>query len=356
MKGMPETPEAGVMKAWWRFLLVMCVLAVPAGAAVAAEPAVVEAGTVRSEVVGSALWVPGTVVSREDARVAAEVPGMLAEVTEVGTRVEKGETLARLNDRELRLQLALDTAEMERRKARLEYLGRQVDRIAQLARTNTSAEAELDQLRAERDMLAQELAAAVTARERTLYDIERTRIVAPFPGVVVERLANPGEYTARGMAVVRLVNTDSLEIRAQAPIDSLRGVRPGDVLHVKSGADAVETHVRSVVPVGDQISRMLELRLALQGGNWVVGEPVRVAISQGRPVAALTVPRDALVLREGATYLYRITQENIAERVDVVTGEGIGDRVVVRGDLRDGERVITRGAERLHPGRPVRIL
>jgi RND family efflux transporter MFP subunit len=311
---------------------------------------------VRSELVGSALWVPGTVISRADARVAAEVPGMLSEVAEVGTRVAQGDTLARLNDRELRLQLALDTAELERHKARLEYLGRQVDRIAQLARTNTSAEAELDQLRAERDMLAQELAASATARERTLYDIERTRIAAPFPGVVVERLANPGEYLERGMAVVRLVNIDSLEIRAQAPIESLRSVRPGDVLQVRNGLTVAETRVRSVVPVGDRISRMLELRLALEGPDWVVGEPVRVAISQGRPVAALTVPRDALVLREGATFLYKITPDNIARRVDVVTGEGVGDRIVVQGDLHHGERVIIRGAERLQDGHPVRLL
>lgn len=347
------------MSAWSGFAAGALVLLAPAGGAWAQgtpAPAVVETAAARSEIVAPAQWVPGTVVSREDSEVAVEVAGRLVWVAEAGTRLEKGETLAQINDRELRLQLNLNEAAVERLTARLAFLQRQVRRMEPLARANTTAEAELDQLQVERDMLAQELRVAETTRDRTLYDIERTRIAAPFPGVVVERMVNTGEYLSAGGAVARLVNTGAIEIRAQAPISTVRNVKEGDLLAVRSDVRVIQTRVSSVVPVGDEVSRMLQLRLALDEEGWIIGEPVRVAINQGQPVAALTVPRDALVLREGATYLYKVTPDNTARRVDVVTGEGVGDRIVVQGDIKDGERVIVRGAERLQDGRPVRIL
>ena len=111
----------------------------------------------RKEMVTPARWVPGTVISREDSRIAAEVTGVLVSVLEVGTQARKGEPLARLNDRELQLQLRNDNAQVARLTAQLDYLKRQVQRVARLAESNTAAVANLDESTAQRDMLEQEL-------------------------------------------------------------------------------------------------------------------------------------------------------------------------------------------------------
>lgn len=319
-------------------------------------PSPVGVAEARQEMVTSARWVPGTVISREDSRVAAEVAGNLVTVLEVGTQVRKGDVLARLNDRELQLQLRNDEAQVARLGAQLEYLKRQVQRLATLAESNTAAVANLDENTAQRDMLAQELKGAEVARDRTLYNIERTRVMAPFDGVVVERTRMPGEFIDRGEQVVRLVNTKSLEIRVQAPLDVVRHVRTGDTVSVSGDHGDVQTTVHSVVPVGDEVSRMLELRLALKDQSWIIGEAVRVAINHGATARAVTVPRDSVVLREGETFIYKVLPDNTARKVTVTVGGGAGDRVSVTGDVKVGDRVVDRGAERLQDGAPVTVV
>ncbi len=71
--------------------------------------------------------------------------------------------------------------------------------------------------------------------------------------------------------------------------------------------------------------------------------------------AALTVPRDSIVLREDGAFVMRINSELIAERVSVEVTESHGDYVAVRGDLESGDRVAVRGAESLEDGELVAV-
>jgi multidrug efflux pump subunit AcrA (membrane-fusion protein) len=70
----------------------------------------------------------------------------------------------------------------------------------------------------------------------------------------------------------------------------------------------------------------------------------------------LAVPRDALVLREDNTYVFKVDGKNVAQRVAVETGSEEGTLVEVHGLLSPGERVIVRGAERLETGQKVRAI
>ena len=97
---------------------------------------------------------------------------------------------------------------------------------------------------------------------------------------------------------------------------------------------------------------MIEVRVSLDE-PWVIGAPVRVALPEGDPVNVVAVPRDALILRQGVTYLYKLADDSTAEQVTVTTGVGQGDLIEVRGDIRPGDLVVVRGGERLRAGQPV---
>ncbi len=337
------------------FIELLLLIVIPASAQEQQAHAV-ETAKARTEVLRPAIWVPGTVISRHDSRIAAEVAGKLISVAEVGERFRAGEVLARINDRELQLELRNTRSQKLRLQSRFDYLQRQLSRLSSLARSNSAAEAELDQLGAERDMLKQDMETASVAIDRTLYDIERTRIVAPFDGVVVERMQQPGEYLSEASEVVRLVNLDELEIRVQAPLNVARHVNAGDRVEVRGAADSIHTEVRTIVPVGDDNSRMLQLRLYLQDSDWIIGEAVRIALSNGQAVKTRTVPRDALILREGDTYLYIVDKDNRARRVQVSSAGGSGSYVAITGNVADGDTVIIRGGERLQDGALVKVV
>lgn len=317
--------------------------------------AVVEVARVSVAAIAPQLHAPGTVLSTSDAAISAQIAGNLLLVVDVGNRIRKGEPIALIDDRELRLQRDNDRAVLRRLQASHEYLERQQERLSSLASRNNTSEAALDELRAEREMVAEEVAAARVQLERDEYDIARTRVLAPFDGIVAERLQMPGEYTGVGEALVRLVNTESLEISARAPIAVTRFNRAGDEVSVRGDFGTATLAIRALVPVGDPQSRLVEVRLEALGLPLAIGEAVEVALANGAGHESVAVPRDALVLRQDSVHVMRIDAEDIAHKIEVITGDGADGLVAVRGELQPEDRVVVLGGERLRDGQAVHV-
>jgi RND family efflux transporter MFP subunit len=300
-------------------------------------------------------WAPGSVISREDARVASEQGGRVIRIAEVGERLRSGDALAVLDDTALRLREREAAANLARIQSQLDLAIRQEARYAQLAAQQNIARAQHDQLQADRDVLAQERASA----EATLAQIRHQRsqmvIRAPFPGMVVERLAQLGEYLTPGGAVARLVDTSDLEVRVRAPVDLAKHLRiGGNVLLRIAGTESVNA-ISAMVPVGDEASRQLELRISMASLQLPVGTAVEVGLPSEAERDVLAVPRDAVILRREGSFVLRVDAADKAERIAVETGANLDGLVEVQGDLRAGDRLIVRGGERVQPGQTVTI-
>lgn len=301
-------------------------------------------------------WYAGTVISRNDARVAAEVEGRLVEVAEVGTVVRNGAVLARIDDTFIQEQLREDEAAVERAEARLVFFTREVQRLSRLARQSNAAESQLDQAVADKAVTQSDLNAARARVARDREQIKRALLRAPFDGVVTERLKVGGEWAQEGDVVVRLVDPARLEVQTWVPVHVLAHIQTGRVLRIRAGTKQDQARVENIVPVGDDRSRLYELRLAPTESDWRAGYTVRVAVPTAEPRRVIAVPRDALVVRREGTRVFRIDDAGAAEAVDVTVGLAVGDFVEVRGGVQVGDRVVTRGGERLRAGQQVSII
>jgi RND family efflux transporter MFP subunit len=181
-------------------------------------------------------------------------------------------------------------------------------------------------------------------------------IRAPFAGIVTERFIQRGEYLQVGAATVRLVNTADIEARATAALGLAANVHPGQTVTVRDHGIQKVGKVRTVVPVGDDRSRQFEVRVALASPEWLVGTPVEVSLPSSIQRTAVTVPRDALVIRQNHSYVLRVTRADTVEELDVTPGAGVEDSVEVRGNLSPGDRLVIRGGERLAAGQAVRVI
>ncbi len=333
----------------------MTLLAVPLSAQPQAPPAPVRVAEAVSREMAARTWVPGSVASRNDARVAAEVAGRLIAVAEVGDVVAAGEAVARIDDAALTLEARRAEAAIKRLEANLAYLEQEVARLDRLTAEQIVAASEVEQMRAQRDTARQELAAAEAERDAVRYRLSRSRVTAPFTGKVVERLQQPGGFVSVGTEIVRLVDVGDVEIRASAPLAVEPYLREEMKVPIRDRERFSEATVRTVVRVGDERSRMFELRLAPEGESWMVGAAVRVGLPASEAREVVAVPRDALVLRADSTYVFRVNGEGAAERLRVETGIGSGELVEVVGDVAPGDKIIIRGAERLRPGQRVAI-
>ncbi len=318
-------------------------------------PALVEIDDVKVEMVSETIWVPGTVMSRTDSRIASEVAGRIDWIADVGDLVEQGDVLAKLDDELLKLEFEQNVADIAKWESSVDLLERKQKRISQMAKLNNSSKDELDQIMSDLEIAKQEVRRAKIAKRQTEYRLQQTEVKAPFTAMVVDRLQTPGEYTTVGKDLLRIVDTSNVEASIKAPLSAVPYIERGLEVTVKNRSYEKSEIIRTIVPVGNSASRMMEIRVALKPGDFPIGSAVRVALPHSDSHQATTVSRDALVLRQAGTFVYLVDAENNAHQVQVETGIGVGDRVEVMGDLHASDNVVVRGAERLRPGQKVRF-
>ena len=319
-------------------------------------PARVEVALAELREMAPAVTVSGTVVSMNDSRIAAEIEGVLTWVANVGDAVDAGSVMARIDPRLMQVAMKRATANVARLEADFRYRERQLERAVELAATNNASATLLDESRALRDQASQQLADARAQLERAEGDLDRTEIRAPFAGHITERLASVGEFVAVGEDVLRLVDTHQKEISLPAPISLTQFVRPGLPVEVRNAGIERVHRVRAVVPVGDAVSRMVEVRLSAGEGDWLVGMPVQVSLPNAIPETTVAVPRDALVERGGEAFVFRVAADGSAEQITADIRSVVGLWVGVAEGIAAGERIIVRGAERLVPGQAVEVI
>jgi RND family efflux transporter MFP subunit len=343
------------MKSLLRILALWVVISAAPALAQQAEAPAVEVVKASMARVAPRRWVPGSIVSRNDARLATSAAGRLEYVAEVGTRVRAGTRIAKLEDAAVKLRVAEAQTEIARIEAQRAAAERQGQRLEKLA-NNSISQTQLDEARSQLAVLTAQLQQAQVRQRLAQHELEQTEVRAPFPGIVTERLAQRGEYVATGAAIAHLVDTLHLEARVQAPLSFVDLVKPDMSLPVRLGNRQLQASVRTLVPVGTERSRQFELRLQLPQQALTVGSAVEIGLPEARAVDVLVVPRDAVAIRQEGNYLMRVRKDGIAERVAVTTEVADGDRVTVRGSVSAGDTVVVRGVERLQHGQRVRII
>ena len=317
------------------------------------EPA--QRGDIRAVVraTGLVTAAPGAellVVAPEAARIA-ELPH--AE----GDRVAKGDLLVRFDIPATGAEVARQKADIARAEAQIANARAAQTRAKDLFDRGIAAHKELED--ADRDLADADAAlaqgqAGLTAANSTA---ARATVRAPFAGVIVKRLHNPGDVVeaATADAVLRLVDPHRLEVVAS--------IAPGDVPRVAAGA-----HARMTTPVEGAltvVSRPMALdaatgaapiRLAFAGAvpALAVGTPVQVDIDAEVRVNVVLVPLAALV-REGEDTAVFVAADDKAERRAVTLGVSDGTRVEIVSGLAAGDRVIVHGQAGLPDGAAISI-
>ncbi len=301
------------------------------------------------------VWVSGTTVSQNDSKIAAEVSGRLVSLSAIGARVKKGDILAKIDDKHLKIQLREQQASLLNAQTQLNFLETEVSRKTTLVSKKLSPKTELDKTISERDVAKGEVLAAQARVDKTAQDLAYTQVKAPFTGIIAARVANLGEYINSGNAIVRLVETANSEASVFTPIVAYQFLTESTHLTVESPLGTGLAPIKAIIPVADSRSHLMEVRLDMSAFNWPIGLNFKTKVASGPSKDTLAVPRDALVLRREGISIFRINKDNSAEQLRVTTGMAMDDLVEVIGDVSAGDLIVIRGAERLRSGQKVQI-
>lgn len=323
-------------------------------AADAPKPQLVTVEYAKNEQVSPTMWLPGNVISRRNSPLSAEQTGQLLWVEEVGTRVEKGQVLAKLDNRHLKLRIAQQKAELSQYQADVVYLKKQKGRMSKLNQMNNTALSELERITKDLAVAENAVDALALQIEQTNLAIEKSEIVAPFAGSISQRFVNEGELITVGRPVLQLVDTFHLDVKVAAPLSIAPYIKSNEKVLVKWQGELLELPVRTWSQAGEQSTRTFDVRLSADGSNMMAGTAVVVSLPKNATANATLVPRDALVLREQETFVMTVGSEDLAKKVNVLVGQGIGQWISVSGNIQAGDEVIIRGGERLQVGQKIR--
>jgi RND family efflux transporter MFP subunit len=319
------------------------------GAATAQQdrPAAVQVARAEVRDLAPSVQATGIVRSRAAADLAAAVGGRLQFVMEPGTTVQAGQVVARLDTREMSLARAEQAARVKRAQVNLTALDRELERLRSAG--NAVPRFNLDQAQSNRDLAEADLQVARSLLAQTDDQLSRSRLTAPFDGVVSERVHRVGEEVARGEVVARLVNPDELEIRLFVPLRHVRAIQPGHVVDVVADRRHFTAAVSAIVPAGDPRTQSFEVLVKAPAveGLLASGNTVQVRLPLGEPQRRLSVPRDALIIRAEGLHVFRLDADQRAERITVKPGVADGDWIAVDGPLKAGDRIVVRGGETL---------
>jgi len=309
------------------------------------------------------VWVSGTVVSQNDAEISAEISSRLISLSAVGTQVDKGDIIAQLDDKQLQIKFTEAQAKVSNSQVHLRFLEHEVLREQQLVKKKLSAPSQLDRTISERDIAKGEVIAAKARLVNVEQDLSYTQVKAPFAGVIAQRIASLGEYVTHGSAMVRLVETTNAQASVYVPIAAYPFLQQVKHLRVESALGQGTAKIKTLVPVANPRSHLMEVRLDMSTFAWPIGLSIKAQVANGLSALALAVPRDALVLRRGGASVFRINvigKEQKAEQIPVDVGIGMDELVSISSTksgtiLQSGDLIVIRGAERLQDGQNVAI-
>lgn len=299
--------------------------AAPPGEAALAPPGpLVQA---ESLTVALPLRVPATVYVEHDAMVHARVEGIIEWVgADLGRRVSAGELIGRLEA--AAQELALARAREERAKA-----AREAERYRQLLAAGGATTVEAEDA-------ATALRQADLAVRQAERELELTRVVAPFDGVVSARWARRGRLAAPGDSLFRVTALGPLLAAVQVPEALAAALAPGDTLAAETAAGATRGRVVRLAPVVDAASGTREVVVALAPRRGLVPGASATVVVSGPPRRVVALPREAV----GAAGVVSVwTGEGTVARAVRLGGELPGGRVEVLEGLTPGERVLGAG-------------
>ncbi len=302
------------------------------------------------------VWVTGTVIGRFDSKIAAEVEGTLETVLEVGDHIKINDIVAKVDDTTYHLALNEIQTEVNPIETMVEFFRREAGRLEKLAKQNNAAKNQLDQTQTSRDEALAKIRVVKAKLAMARDNLKRTTVRAPFTGVVTERFKSPGERVDAGDPIIRLIDTERVEVQARIQQASFSHVKSGDQLTIKGPSGKVDGVVRAVIPVGDDVSRLYEIRVEFDNSHWPAGTAVEIATPIKGKQNVIAVSRDALVIRQAGVIVYRINGEDKAELVPVTTGISNSSHIQVIGNVKESDKIVIRGNERLRPGQTVKIV
>jgi HlyD family secretion protein len=319
----------------------------------------------------------GYLVARRKAVVSAKIQGRLSDLrVEEGSRVREGQLIARLESSDYEAQVRRASANVERAQADLAEAERQARVARGLTSEKVMAQDSLDAAESRVRIAQAGLGQARADLGFAEAQLSNTRILAPFTGTVVKKMAEVGESVApippgvnlstSSGAIVALADLDTLETEVDVSESNVARLVPDQPAEVTVEAFPDRKYravLRQVIPTADRTKATVQVKVTLLDKDPQLRPEMSAKVqfleprSDAAPAAVsapvVTAPAGAIVQRDGRPVVFEVAAGHARQR-GVVPGSERQGQVVVKEGLVGTETLVVRPPETLKDGDAVR--
>ena len=305
----------------------------------------------------------GSISAWQEAVIGSETSGLrLTDIkVNVGDVVRTGQVLATFAIDAPTADVALARANLQEAQANATDASSNAQRARALQSSGALSAQQIDQLLTAEQTATARAAAAKASLSVAQLRLQHSRVVAPDNGVITSRTATLGAVAPAGAELFRMVRQGRLEWRAEVTATELGKIRPGmNATVVAANGTELSGRVRMVAPTVD-----IQTRAALVYVDLPATKPSTAPAKAGMfasgtfdlgQSAALTIPQQALVVRDGFSYIFRINNDSRVSQLKVQVGRRLNGRVEVLDQLSADIKIVATGAGFLNDGDLVKVV
>jgi membrane fusion protein (multidrug efflux system) len=303
----------------------------PVETAIAAEGAVAD----RFEAVGS-------IQAGAEITVVAQIDGTIESLPfHEGQPIQKGDLIAQLDDAQLAAEVA--RTEALRDQSRATY-----NRVKAVVDQEAGAPQDLDDAGAAMKVAEANLTLA-QAR------LEKTRITAPFDGIIGARQVDAGTYVRPGDVITNLAQTRMIRVKFAAPERYVSKIVPGAEVAISTTAYPgleIKGSITVVEPVLDPGTRSAQVIAVAENpeGRFRPGMSANISAILSERQNAITIPNEAVFFEGDQSLVFVVKPDSTVTRTALTLGTRQSDVVEVLKGLAPGQRVVRAGHQKLFEG------
>ncbi len=332
-------------------------------------PMSVELGAVKRADMAEHLTVVGNLIGEATVEAVPKVAGRLDSISvRLGDRVQRGQTLAKIEDRELQEQVRqaqasfeVSAATIRQREADLRFAQTNLDRSKNLferqlipKQTFDDAEARFQAASAQLDLAKAQHSQSQARLDELKINLANTVITSPVNGFIGKRTLDAGAWVTPNSALLSVVDISKVRLVANIVEKDLRRISAGQRADVEVDAFPNETfrgRIARVSPVLDPSTRTAQIEIEIENPQFRLkpGMYARVNFTVEQRPNTLVIPANALVDVQGSRGVFQPNGDT-AKFKPVTIGLTDEQHVEIASGLAEGERIVTTGAAALREG------
>jgi RND family efflux transporter MFP subunit len=324
------------------------------------KPVQVQLKTATQRPVGR-INVSGQIESQETAAISTRVMGFISSIkVKPGDRVEKGQLLVTISNGDILAKRAQAEAMRSEAEAALKDAQKDYQRFEELFKQLSATEKEFENAALRLNSIKAKSEAARQMENEVTEMLAYTHLIAPFSGLIVQKIIVEGSMASPGMPILILEKDDRYQVKAFVSEDDVDNIEVGMIASftVKSSGKKFSGAVSEISPSSQFTGGRFQIKIdvpsidnkEIQSGSYV---NVSIAASDQSQIQSLFVPASAIIHKDQLSGLYTVGEDQTAQLRWLKLGKISGDEIEILSGLKPQEQFIAQSDGKLYSGVPV---